>query len=320
MSLVGTLKGFGVTEIFQLINQQMKTGTLVVNAPRAKISIFFSDGYIRGIYSDSWDADPRVKILVDGGFVKHKDLEVAKGGEKESLNWVDILIAQNKLSKALLDKITNVVLRDLFFDILRWGEGNYRFEEGVNASREMIECNAQAENIMLDTLRSIDEWPLVEQKVPPLDYYPVVIMPVTEGIVQKFKLTDKDIRIYDLIDGNKTIDTLINESLETRHDVLSSIVRLMDAFLIEVFPKETIKGSDRFSKMQTVFAGLKKVFAYILLLVTVVALVYISRPGLYVPLWPNPVVTQYIYAQKETANNSKYSKQTIPLVHSDKDN
>lgn len=316
MSLVGTLKGFGVTEIFQLISQQMKTGTLVVTAPKAKISILFDNGFVKGIHSDNWDVDPRVKILLDGGFVKKKDLTAAKEGEKDNLSWVDILIAQNKLSKVLIDKVTDVVLKDLFFDILGWGEGSYRFEEGVRGPQDMIECNTQAENIMLDTLRSIDEWPLVEQKVPPLDYYPVVIMPVTEDIVKKFRLTDKDIRIYDLIDGNKTIDTLVKESLETRHDVLSSIVRLMDAFLVEVFPKETIEGADRTSKMQVVFTSLKRASAYILLLIGAVTLVAVLKPGLYVPLWPSPVITQHLTIQKEMATNLSYSRQARPLLRS----
>ena len=49
MSLLGTLKGFGVTEIFQLISQQMKTGTLILTSPESTISLAFDNGIIQGI-------------------------------------------------------------------------------------------------------------------------------------------------------------------------------------------------------------------------------------------------------------------------------
>jgi len=46
MALLGTLKGFGVTEIFQLISQQMKTGSLSLSSSTANVMITFENGII----------------------------------------------------------------------------------------------------------------------------------------------------------------------------------------------------------------------------------------------------------------------------------
>ena len=130
MALLGTLKGFGVTEIFQLISQQMKTGTLVLTSPKANVSIGFEDGVIVGMTSDQWTMDPRAEVLMKGGFIHEKQLKIAFDNEKKKSNtWDDILISQGKLKKTFLDKATNVVIKKILLEIFQWKEGGYRFED-----------------------------------------------------------------------------------------------------------------------------------------------------------------------------------------------
>lgn len=47
MALLGTLKGFGVTEIFQLIAQQMKTGTLILTSPTPRSPLPLTTALLR---------------------------------------------------------------------------------------------------------------------------------------------------------------------------------------------------------------------------------------------------------------------------------
>ena len=61
MALIGTLKGFGVTDIFQLISQQIKTGLLILSTSKETITVAFRDGIIQGISSDKWEFDPRTE-------------------------------------------------------------------------------------------------------------------------------------------------------------------------------------------------------------------------------------------------------------------
>lgn len=319
MALVGTLKGFGVTDIFQLISQQMKTGNLILASPKKKISILFQEGIIKGVTNDKWTTDPRAKVLLNSGFIGEKQHKAALDSQKKGhAKWEDILISQGKLEKNLLDKATNIVIRELFLDIFQWGQGTYRFEQEDSDTEAILSCHIETENLILDTLRIIDEWPIIRQKIPPLDYCPVVIMPITEEIAKKYALSDNDAHIFDLIDSKKTVETIIKESLEASFDALSAFAKLIDASLIEVFPKETKEQVDAFITRQASWKRIKKISVYILLAICVTVLILIGHPRIGPNMFFNPVIERYIKTQKELA--VRYTTQEIKPSNSNVNN
>ena len=52
MALQGTLKDFSITEIIQLIGQQLKTGVLIIRRGKDLVEIHFVDGLIVHVYSN----------------------------------------------------------------------------------------------------------------------------------------------------------------------------------------------------------------------------------------------------------------------------
>jgi hypothetical protein len=238
MALLGTLKGFGVTEIFQLISQQMKTGALVLSSPTTNITITFENGIIVGITSDKWERDPRADVLLKAGCINERELKAAFENEKKNgRNWHEILISKGQLKKIFLDRASNVVIKQTLLEVFQWKEGGYKFEDWNTEGQSMLSCHIPTEGAILDTLRIIDEWPVIKQKIPPVDYCPVTIIPITEDIVRHHDLTDVDLHIYDLIDEKRTVERIVRESLEPPFEALSSIVRLIDAGIVEVFPE-----------------------------------------------------------------------------------
>ncbi|MCD6570566.1 MAG: DUF4388 domain-containing protein [Deltaproteobacteria bacterium] len=319
MALLGTLKGFGVTDIFQLISQQIKTGTLVLTSPKYKISILFQEGIIKGVTNDNWATDPRAKVLLNSGLIGEKEYKAALDIQKKgSSKWEDILISQGKLEKTLLDKAANIIIKEIFLDIFQWKEGSYRFEDGDPDTEAMLSCHIVTENLILDTLRIIDEWPLIKQKIPPVDYCPVVITPITEEIAKKNSITAEDAHIFDLIDGKKTIETIIRESLETSFDGLSAFVKLIDASLIEVFPKETKEQIDASITRQAFWKRIKNASVYILLAICIAGLITIGHPRVGPNMFFNPVIKEYIKTQKDLA--TLYTTQRIRPSNSNANN
>ena len=312
MALLGTLKGFGVTEIFQLISQQMKTGTLILASPKASISLVFDDGTIQGIKSDQWEIDPRADLLLKGGFIYEKDFRTAFEHEKKnSHKWFDILINQGKLKKTFLERATNVVIKTILLDIFQWKEGSYKFEDWEVDAEDVLPCHVPTEGVILDTLRVIDEWPIIKQKIPPVDYSPVTIMPLTEDIVKKYHLGAIEMHIFDLIDEKSTVQNIIRQSLEPPFEALSALVRLIDCGLVEVFPQGTVETRDSSIAKRVFFLELKKVSSFILLAITVAVLFLIGQPrflqGNFVP----DEIKSYIRNQKAMAQD--FARQEIWL-------
>lgn len=317
MALLGTLKGFGVTEIFQLISQQMKTGTLILTSPKADISLAFNNGMIEGIRSDQWELDPRADLLIKGGFIYEKDFKTALDNEKNSNKWYDILINQGKLQTTFLDRASNVIIKTILLEIFQWKEGNYKFEDWEIDGENMLPCQVQTESVILDTLRVIDEWPLIKQKLPPVDYCPVTILPLTEEIVKKYRLGSVDMHIYDLIDEKRTVQTIIRQSLEPSFEALSSIVKLIDFGLVEVFPQGIIETRDSSIAKRVFFIKLKKISSYILLALTVSAFLLMGSPRLLKHNLIPDGISGFIKYQKEMAKH--FEQQGIWLLKLNKD-
>ncbi len=302
MALLGTLKGFGVTEIFQLISQQMKTGTLVLTSPDATISLGFNNGAIEGIKSDRWEIDPRADLLIKAGYILEKDFRAAVDNErKNSHKWHDILVSQGKLKQTFLERASNVVIRTILLEVFQWGEGNYKFEDWEVDGENLLPCHVPTEGVILDTLRIIDEWPLIKGKIPPVDYCPVTILPLTEEIVGKYRLSAVDMHIFDLIDEKRTVQTIIRQSLEPSFEALSSLVKLIDCGLVEVFPEGIIETRDSSISKRVFLLRVKKASAFVLLAITVASIAYIGHPrilkGTFIPV----EISSHVMVQQELA-------------------
>lgn len=301
MALLGTLKGFGVTEIFQLISQQMKTGSLILTSQKANVTIAFQDGVIKGVTSDRWEIDPRADVLLKGGFINEKELNAALANEKKNQShWYEILVTKGKLQQSFLDKAADAVIRKTLLEIFQWGEGGYRFEDWDLNTEGMLTCNLPTEGVILETLRCIDEWPLIKPKIPPVDYCPVTITTLTEEHVRNYALSGVETHLYDLIDGEKTVETIVRESLETPFDALNAFVRLMDAGLVEVFPRGSKEERDSSLARRAFARHIKVATVYISLILCIVALAFLGKPRI-LHLLTNPAISEQVQDQKELA-------------------
>jgi len=315
MALLGTLKGFGVTEIFQLISQQMKTGSLSLSSSKANVMITFENGIIVGITSDKWEMDPRADLLLKAGYINEKELKAAFENEKKTSEaWHEILISKGQLKKVLLDKATNVIIKQNLLEVFQWREGGYRFEDWNIESGSMLSCHVPIEGAILDTLRIIDEWPTIKQKIPPVEDCPVSIMPLTEEIVRYYGLTEVDMHIYDLIDEKRTVEKIVRESLEPPFEALSSLVRLIDIGLVEVFPQGLKEKRDNSIARNIFLAKTKKAALYVTLGLCIIGLLLVGSPRITKGFIPDEIKT-YLKAQKDISQ--QFTEKKIALSGTD---
>ncbi|MEA2102603.1 MAG: DUF4388 domain-containing protein [Thermodesulfobacteriota bacterium] len=318
MALLGTLKGFGVTEIFQLISQQMKTGSLFLSSSSAKVSIAFNDGIIKGIVSDQWETDPRAELLVKGGYIREQEFKVAgENIKKNAPPWHEVLISQGRLQQVILDKAGDVIIKGILIDVFQWGDGTYRFDDWATDTDGMLACHIPTESIILNTLRIIDEWPVIKPKIPPTDYSPVTIMPLTQQLVKDNDLDECAMRVFDLIDGTKTIETIVRQSLEAPVDVLSSFVKLIDANLVEVFPQPVKERHDLSSARNIIFGYIKRVSVFVLLGLVVAGLFMAGSPTIREYSISRPAIKNCLDNQRTIAEG--LAKRGITLSGPDKD-
>src|SRR5882724_7710033 len=102
MALKGTLKDFGIYDIFQLIQQQQKAGMLVMRDKEHEVRILFDTGKIVGADSagNKQQKEPLGLLLVRAGLVTQQQLDAALASQQKNLRKLgDLLMADNAISK-----------------------------------------------------------------------------------------------------------------------------------------------------------------------------------------------------------------------------
>ncbi|MBI2569442.1 MAG: DUF4388 domain-containing protein [Candidatus Schekmanbacteria bacterium] len=169
MALEGTLQDFGLAEIFQLIGLQRKTGILTLQAKEDTVTVTFVDGQLVAAESVERRLEDRLgTVLVNRKSVTEAQLEDALTTQRETLQRLGYVlikkgyITQNELRSALREQIQQIVYR-----LFRWKEGYYHFhpEQTVQYDKDNI-SPLNSETLLLEAARMMDEWPLIQQRVP----------------------------------------------------------------------------------------------------------------------------------------------------------
>ena len=168
MALKGTLKDFSLADIFQLISIQKKTGVLSLKRDDEQIDVFFEDGMIVWAEAKSERADLLLgKLLVRIGAITKKELEEALQTQKNTMKRLgQILIEKHYISQEDLKEALRKKVLELVYSLFKWRRGDYHFTPltKVDYDRENFEP-LSTESVLMEGLRMIDEWPVIERKL-----------------------------------------------------------------------------------------------------------------------------------------------------------
>ncbi|MGH9867624.1 MAG: DUF4388 domain-containing protein [Candidatus Polarisedimenticolia bacterium] len=240
MALEGTLKDFSLADIFQLIGIQKKTGVLRLKKSGEEVSVSFLNGSVVAADSLKKDLEDRLgNVLTKSGRLSESRLQDALRVQKETrqrLGYVLVhggYIKDEDLKEALRLQITQIVYR-----LFRWRDGYYHFsqEATVEYDRENF-TPLSAESILMEGIRMIDEWPIIERKIRSFDMVfrktrpdvrpTIVARQDDDGPDLEAALTGKDetvaaegglrlardeAAVYDLLDGRHTVQEVIDRA------------------------------------------------------------------------------------------------------------
>ena len=169
MALEGTLRDFSLADIFQLIGLQRKTGVLTLRSPEDVVTVSFLDGRVVGADSLNKRLEDRLgQVLLKTGLISSHDLEEALRIQLETLERLGhILISRGDISRDGLRKALEQQLLQIIFRVFRWQDGDYHFsqETSIDFDAELVTPIA-AESILMEGARMLDEWPIIEKKIP----------------------------------------------------------------------------------------------------------------------------------------------------------
>ena len=175
-------------------------------------------------------------VLVKQGKLSKERLDEALSTQKATLQRMGhILTTGNYITVKDLKEALQVQVSQIVFKVFRWRDGEYHFEpaDSVDYDRENFNPMS-ADFILMEGIRMVDEWPIIEKKIPSMD---IVLRPVVDpsmievssdeegpdvlaglsdnrrsgaGSFSKIRLAADEERIYRKVDGTRTVQGIID--------------------------------------------------------------------------------------------------------------
>ena len=207
MALEGSLTDFGLADILQLIYFQRKTGVLKLEGKMDKVSLLFIDGNIGGAESKRRNEDNRMgKILLKKGLVTEEKLEAAlQEQRKTGARLGNVLLKSDLVEKEVLQDVLQSQITEMIIQLFGWKQGTYEFAaQGVTQDKD-FPFSLDTQHLLMEGLRIVDEWSVIQGKIT-LDSLFVKSTDSPEG------LTEQEREIFDYIDGDNDLSTIIDLS------------------------------------------------------------------------------------------------------------
>lgn len=231
MALKGSLKDFGIADILQLIYFQKKTGMLTIDGKMDSVKLLFIDGNIVGAESKRRiEANRLGKVLVKKGLIREEQLQSAlleqrkTGAKLGNILLKRRLVEQSQLLEIITGQITETVIQ-----IFSWKQGIYEFIPHSFSPDTDIPIFIDTQQLLMEGLRIVDEWSLIEGKLTLDSVFTKSALVVTD-------LTKDEEEILPIVDGENDVSTIVDISGKDDFLVSKTLVSLMEKGVIE--PKE----------------------------------------------------------------------------------
>ena len=171
MAIEGSLADVSLADICQLLSLGRKTGCLTVTDRSNFGYVYFKKG--RVIYASVLNRPDRLgEILVKNGVIRPEDLSKAMEhqGQEGQEKLGEILLGFGMVSSDDLQKWVTVQVEEAVYHLFSWNQGTFQFNPGeLPDEGQVLLVTLNADGLLLEGARRVDEWSLVEKKIPSFD-------------------------------------------------------------------------------------------------------------------------------------------------------
>jgi hypothetical protein len=286
VALEGTLRDFSLADIFQLIGLQRKTGVLTLRAPEDVVTVSFLDGKVVGADSLNKRLEDRLgQVLLKTGAVTQEELDAALRLQMETLERLghillrSAIISREELRRALEQQVLQIIFR-----VFRWNDGDYHFsqETSLDYDVELI-TPMGAESILMEGARMLDEWPIIEKRIPTRTIVFIPDVPISQLQVVgdtdaddlhaldlddepearpqplgRKSVTQVESDVLRLVDGMSTVDDIVRNSAHGEFETCKALYTMLTRTIIrEARPEEQAVAQARAAALTEGMGGMR---------------------------------------------------------------
>lgn len=237
MAIKGSLREASLPDVLQLLAMGQKTGCLSVTDRSNFGYIYFDRGRIS--YASIVNRRDRLgDMLVKAAVLTQTELDAAidvQGTQHRHKRLGEILIEQQILSREELHRYIRIQIEEAVYYLFTWTQGTFSFEADIRPDEHDVLVSINPESLLLEGARRVDEWSLIEKKVPSFD----IIFGVDDGrlAASEAQLTPLQEQLLPLIDGRHDVTALIDSSGAGEFEVGKALYGLATAGFLHIIGK-----------------------------------------------------------------------------------
>ncbi len=235
MALKGTLKDFGIADIFQLIGQQGKTGILHLTERESEVHVSFKDGCVVRTESATRKRKELIgDMLLRAGYITEEQLSTALEEQKRTLKRLgDLLVTKGIIEVEALKQMAHLQTTETLYRLFSWKNGRYEFEAaGVEVDANNI-TPIPSDSVLMEAFRRIDEWPLIRRRISHdgLTFERVAPLPSALdngfGAESDSSVGANETAVYQLAEPDQTVRAIIDRSRLGEFEACKALLNLL---------------------------------------------------------------------------------------------
>jgi len=227
MAFKGSLREASLADVCQLLALGQKTGCLSITDRSRFGQIYFDRGRIT--YSRIVNRRDRLgDLLVREGVLTQEQLsqvlELQSKDHDQRLG--DLLIEQQFITRDDLKKFVRMQIEEAIYHLFTWSRGSFFFEADERPDADILVL-INPDSLLLEAARRVDEWSVIEKKIPSLD---LVFEVERSRVMESYgELTPEQQRIVALLDGSHSVQEIADETGMSEFDIGKALYGFIQA-------------------------------------------------------------------------------------------
>src|SRR5437879_1111439 len=151
-------------------------------------------------------------ILVKHDKITQEQLDAAihRQAKERDKKLGEILVIQNVLTQQELERYMRMQIEESVYYLFTWTQGTFNFEADVRPEQQDFLVSINPESLLLEGARRVDEWGLIEKKIPSFDL--IFLVDRDRLAISDARLTEVQDRLLPLLDGSRDVNQVIEDS------------------------------------------------------------------------------------------------------------
>jgi CheY-like chemotaxis protein len=233
-SFSGAIEALPLGEVFQMIALQNLTGVMEIEGPGLTARVFLSQGKIDLSRLDGGDGNFRLgKYLVQHDLAAPQEIErLAETPDSSGAPLGERLIKLGLIGRDDLQQALQHQATDIFYEVLRWTHGVYRFRPHVvPAEASSAALAIPIAGLLMEGYRRVDEWHLIGREIRNFreifEQNPVAIAELDPG-----GLSTEETLVLDHVTGSADVSEIIRALRLDSFEVCRILYRLSSMKLV----------------------------------------------------------------------------------------